>query len=180
MLYICGSNRNGNCYQMIEDLKEEKDHVVLLSEKAICSCLGCNTCKDQVDGLCIMEDDMQEIYQEIQQNDRIILVTPIYMNHITGLLKNMIDRLNPFSWHDEFLKGKKVYIITVGQMQEEENQEVADNIKEYFESLAEFMNFESIFLRNFTSGDIEEVDDVTKMYSNYKEIIQDLKNKIKQ
>ena len=85
------------------------------------------------------------------------------MNHITGLLKNVIDRFNPFSWHDDLLKGKTIYLITIGQMNEEENKDIARNIKEYFESIGEFMGFKTIFLKNFTSGDIETIDDVTKI-----------------
>ena len=100
------------------------------------------------------------------------------MNHITGLLKNVIDRFNPFSWHDDLLQGKMIYLITVGQMDEEENKEIAGNIKEYFESIGEFMGFNTVFLKNFSSGDIQTADDITKVYENYDEIIEDRKNKI--
>lgn len=30
------------------------------------------------------------------------------MNFITGKLKNLIDRLNPYFYHSEILKGKKI------------------------------------------------------------------------
>lgn len=50
---------------------------------------------------CVIDDDMQEIYEEILKADKIVIASPIYMNHITGLLKNVIDRFNPFSWHVE-------------------------------------------------------------------------------
>lgn len=133
---------------------------------------------DELEGHCIVEDDMQEIYKQILKVDKIVIATPIYMNHITGLLKNVIDRFNSFSWHDDLLKGKTIYLITVGQMNEEENEDIAVNIKQYFESIGEFMGFETIFLKNFTSGDIETIDDVTKMYDNYDEIIEELKRKI--
>lgn len=133
---------------------------------------------DKLEGHCIVEDDMQEIYEQILKVDKIVIATPIYMNHITGLLKNVIDRFNPFSWHEDLYKRKTIYLITVGQMNEEENADIAVNIKEYFESIGEFMGFETVFLKNFTSGDIETIDDVTKMYDNYKEIIEELKIKI--
>ena len=69
-------------------------------------------------------------------------------------------------------------MITVGQMDEKENEIVANNIKEYFESIGEFMGFNTVFLKNFTSGDMEKVDDVTKMYDNYYEIIEELRKQI--
>lgn len=177
-LYINGSNQEKNCYNILKDIMKKEDKLISLAGKSINYCLGCNACRNDLSEHCIIEDDMREIYREILKTDKIIIATPIYMNHITGLLKNVIDRFNPFSWHSDLLKGKKIYLITVGQMSEEENEEVARNIKEYFESIGEFMGFETIFLKNFTSGDIETIDNVTKMYDNYEEIIKELKGKI--
>ena len=65
-------------------------------------------------------------------------------------------------------------------MKEEENKDIARNIKEYFESIGEFMGFKTIFLKNFTSGDIETIDDVTKMNDDYDQIIEKLKEKIEE
>lgn len=178
MLYINGSNRNKNCYKILSNLKDNKDKLISLADKSINYCLGCSACMNDLEEHCIVEDDMQEIYEEMLKNDKIVIATPIYMNHITGLLKNVIDRFNPFAFHDDLLKGKTIYLITVGQMPEEENEEIAMKIKEYFESIGEFMGFTTVFLKNFTSGDIETIDSVTKMYDNYEEIIKELKNKI--
>ena len=177
-LYISGSNRKGNCVKIINDLKSENDKVIFLDEKSINYCIGCNSCMNNLDGYCIVEDDMQDIYESILKTNKIVIVSPIYMNHITGLLKNVIDRFNPFSWHDDLLQGKTIYIITVGQMNEEENKEIAENIKKYFESIGDFMGFNTIFLKNFSSGDIQTIDDITKIYEDYDEIIENLKNSI--
>lgn len=177
-LYISGSNRKGNCFKILNDLKEKDDKLISLADKNINYCLGCNSCMNKLEEYCVIEDDMQEIYEEILKVDKIIIASPIYMNHITGLLKNMIDRFNPYSYYDNLLKDKTIYLITVGQMNEEENEDIARNIKEYFESIGEFMGFKTVFLKNFTSGDIETIDDVTKMYDNYEEIIEELKNKV--
>ena len=38
------------------------------------------------------------------------------MNHITGILKNVIDRWNPYGTHPELLENKKIYLVFVGQM----------------------------------------------------------------
>lgn len=180
VLYINGSNRKGNCSKILNDLKNKDDKLIELSDKSINYCLGCNACRNELKEYCVIDDDMQEIYEEILKVDKIVIASPIYMNHITGLLKNVIDRFNPFSWHDDLLRGKTIYLITVGQMNEEENNDIARNIKEYFESIGEFMGFKTIFLKNFTSGDIETIDDVTKMYDDYEQIIEKLKEKIEE
>lgn len=174
-LYISGSNRIGNCYKIVQDLKNENDEVIALAEKDIKYCLGCSACTKGLEQYCAIKDDMQEIYHSMAKSEKIILVTPIYMNHITGILKNVIDRWNPYESHPELLKNKKIYIITVGQMSEEENEEIANNIKEYFESLAEFMEFETVFLRYLSSGDIKKIDDVKQNNDNYLEIVQQMK-----
>lgn len=174
-LYISGSNRKENCYQIIKDLKRENDIEIVLADKNISYCLGCNECTNELEQYCIINDDMQEIYAAMSKVDKIIIITPIYMNHITGILKNVIDRWNPYSSHPELLKNKKIYLITVGAMNEEENKEIVENIKKYFESLGEFMEFKLVFLKNLSSG---EMDDVKENNENYLEIIEDIKKKI--
>lgn len=174
-LYISGSNRKQNCYQILSDLKEEGDILFSLEDKSINYCLGCGSCANHLENFCVLEDDMQELYQYMVEAEKIIIATPIYMNHITGILKNVIDRWNPYSSHEEILKGKKIYLITVGQIGETENQGVAKDIRKYFEGIGKFMQFETIFLRNFSSGD---ADCVKKEYSDYDERIAEMKKKI--
>lgn len=177
-LFINGSNREKNCYTILKDMMNEEDKLISLASKHINYCLGCNACMKGLKKYCVLEDDMQEIYKEILETDKIVIATPIYMNHITGILKNVIDRLNPYSSHEDLLKGKTIYLITVGQMNEKENKDIAKNIQEYFESIGEFMEFKTVFLKNFTSGDIKTIDDIKKMYKDYEQIIENLKEKI--
>ncbi len=178
-LYISGSNRKRNCYQILKDLISQEDKLISLDEKNIHYCIGCSTCTNYLEEYCILEDDMYEIYQEMIKAKHIIIASPIYMNFITGKLKNVIDRWNPYSSHSEILKEKKLYLILTGQMEEEENREVIESIKEYFEGLAEFMEFDFCFLKYLSSGDVETIDDVKKNYKDYKEIIQELKEQLK-
>lgn len=178
-LYINGSNRRKNCDQILRDLKEQEDKLISLSDKNILYCIGCSACMNQLEKYCVLEDDMYEIYQEMSKADKIVIASPIYMNFITGKLKNVIDRFNPYSSHCEILKGKKIYLILTGQMEEEENREVIDGIKDYFEGLAEFMEFDFCFLKYLSSGDVETVDDVRKNQKDYKEMIQNIKEEIK-
>ena len=74
------------------------------------------------------------------------------------------------------LNGKTVYLITIGQMPEKENEEIVNKITEYFCSVGEFMKFEVKFLKNLSSG---EDDDITQNYDNYDEIIQQMKKVIR-
>lgn len=172
-LYISGSNRKHNSYNFLKDLMEENDKLISLADLDIKYCLGCSNCIKKLQNYCVLKDDMKYIYDEMLKTDKIIIMSPIYMNQITGILKNMIDRLNPFSCH-ELLKGKKIYLITVGQMDEEENEDIAKDIKKYFEGISEFFYFDFKYIINLSSGDLDNIKE------NYKEKYVDIINEIKE
>ena len=58
---------------------------------AIRACTNCDACKRT--GECAMNDDMQEIYDRIEESDAVIFASPNYMGGISGHLKPVIDRL---------------------------------------------------------------------------------------
>lgn len=62
---------------------------------------------------------MKLLYEAINKCNNIIIMSPIYMSHITAILKHIMDRFNPYC-SSEKLKNKKIFLITVGQMSEEE------------------------------------------------------------
>lgn len=179
-LYISGSNRKHNCYNFLKKIKCEEDILYSLQDLNVKNCLGCNACARNIDNSCVLNDDMNKIYEAIDRCDKIIIMSPIYMNQITGILKNVFDRFNPYC-SSEKLRGKKIYLITVGQMSEEEQQEVCDSTKKWFESISEFLYFEFEYLYNFTSGDVLEVDNIDKMYNEneLRDIVNMIKAKIK-
>ena len=175
-LYISGSNRKHNSYNFLKKIKEEDDILISLDELNIKNCIGCNACQKNENNICILNDDMNKLYELIDKCNKIIIMSPIYMNFITGILKNVIDRFNPYC-ASEKLKGKKIMLLTVGQMSEDEQQEVVDSIDAYFKGIAEFLYFDFEYLYNFTSGDILEVDDINQMYSS--EQLSDIIDNIK-
>lgn len=178
-LYISGSNRKHNSYNFLNKLKNANDKLYSLDDLDIKYCLGCNACQKNSDNHCVLKDDMNKVYEAIEECDKLIIMSPIYMNQIPRILKNIIDRFNPYC-ASEKLKGKKIYLITVGQMSEEEQKEVCDSIEDWFKSISEFLYFDFKYLYNFTSGDILEVDSIDKMYkpSDLANIITNIKKKL--
>lgn len=177
-LYISGSNRKKNSYEFLKNLITQKDKLISLADLDIQYCIGCSACMRKLPNYCILKDDMKKIYDLLIEADKIIIMSPIYMNQITGILKNMIDRLNPFCYH-ELMKNKKLYLITVGQMNEKENQEVEEDIKKYFEGICEFFYLDFVYLKNLSSGEIETIDSIKEVYGNdYNNIIDKLREKI--
>lgn len=70
----------------------EPEHV-LLSEKKIHHCIGCFSCWTKTPGVCVFDDDMKELLKK--RPDVLVYATPLYVDNISGLLKNFMDRYIP-------------------------------------------------------------------------------------
>ena len=99
ILVLNGSPRpQGETAKMISVFKaaaEKGGHEV--TELKVCrmnihGCLACEYCHGKGLGSCVQRDDMQEIYEKLQNTDMLILASPIYYHNISGQLKCVIDR----------------------------------------------------------------------------------------
>lgn len=66
--------------------------VVDVCRKKIAGCLACEYCHDKGHGTCIQKDDMQEIYELLQETEMLVIASPIYYHGLSGQLKCVIDR----------------------------------------------------------------------------------------
>jgi multimeric flavodoxin WrbA len=91
-------------------------------------CQSCYACKKT--GECVVKDDMQQIYQAIDEADGVIFATPVYMLQMTAQMKLAIDRLYRYFKEDftnSLAPGKKaVFAVTQG------NGDIA-SFRNYFE-----------------------------------------------
>jgi multimeric flavodoxin WrbA len=62
------------------------------SDLDIKPCRGCNGCKKGDRG-CILNDDMQKLYDAITQADALVLGSPVYMGQMSAQAKIFTDRL---------------------------------------------------------------------------------------
>lgn len=94
----------------------------LMSIKPCQDCGGCDKT-----GVCIINDDMSEIYQSIREADRIILASPIFFFGLSAQAKAMIDRCQAF-WCEKYLlkktipeglNGRKGLLMLVGGMKKD-------------------------------------------------------------
>ena len=63
---------------------------IILNDLTIAPCQHCDACLEA--GKCRVEDDMQMVYRELEQADRIVLASPIHFMSVTAQMKAMIDR----------------------------------------------------------------------------------------
>ena len=97
VLGINGSPRIGGNTDILLDealkgagLKGGRTEKIVLNKLKFSPCQECENAKN--DGTCIIDDDLQPIYQKIDEADVIILASPIFFGSLSAQMKMMIDR----------------------------------------------------------------------------------------
>ena len=97
VLGIAGSPRRGGntdllLAEVMKGAASQKAEVetIVLCDLDIAPCLHCDACLKK--GKCKIQDDMQMLYRELEQADRIVLASPVHFMGITAQMKAMIDR----------------------------------------------------------------------------------------
>jgi multimeric flavodoxin WrbA len=107
---FCASPRKGGNTDLLVDeaLKGAmslgaKGEKIMLQKIKMGFCVGCRRCKDtDYEQMCIIKDDMNDVYQKIMDADAIIIGFPIYTGRECAQLSTFLDR-----W-DCFERGSKV------------------------------------------------------------------------
>lgn len=127
VLGIAGSpRRGGNTDLLLAELmrgaagKGAEVKTIVLNNLQITPCQHCDACLKE--GNCRIKDDMQDIYQELEQSDRIVIASPVQFMGLTAPLKAMIDRCQCL-WARKYVlkipplpqdKQRKGFFISVG------------------------------------------------------------------
>ncbi len=143
ILAINGSpNKIGNTQNIVKAIlkgTEKNNHsskVIHLYDLKMNYCLACknaNTIHLEKD--CIHNDDFtNKLLPEIREADLIILGSPIYMGHITGKMKTMLERwytfiLENFKIRD--LENKKFISVVTSGAPSETFQDVSDYLEKW-------------------------------------------------
>ncbi|MBM9604941.1 flavodoxin family protein [Desulfopila inferna] len=116
ILAVLGSPRkNGNSQTLVQTVIsgiEEKiqcrtEYIYLQGMKSLSPCIGCGGCEKT--GMCVIKDDMIELYGKADTADIIFLVTPVYFYGPTSQLKAFIDRFQA-RWSRKYLLNERVRI----------------------------------------------------------------------
>ncbi len=127
ILGIAGSpRRGGNTDLLLAEFmrgaasKGAEVKTIVLNDLKITPCQHCDACLKK--GKCKIQDDMQMVYKELEQADRIVLASPIQFTGVTAQMKAMIDRLQAL-WARKYVlkipplgdeRERKGFFISVG------------------------------------------------------------------
>ena len=132
--------------------------VIDLRSLTIHTCDGCDGCI-RTQKICIIQDDMQELYPKFLAADALLLASPIYWFTYCAQLKLMIDRwYGMWNNHHDFLKDKPVgVILTYGDSDPYTSGAV--NAIHAFESMFRYLEAP---IAGFVYGTASDPEDVEK------------------
>ena len=97
----------------IDERPEDELFLVPVSEIDVGPCIGCNACRKKMpvtfkNGAgdevtedrhrCVFDDDMQTLYDLIDEADEVTVVSPVYFSGAPAQMKCLLDRLQPYFW----------------------------------------------------------------------------------
>jgi len=68
---------------------------IFLARKEIKPCRGCFACWFKTPGHCVIQDDMKDLLEKVGSSDVIVFATPLYVDNVSGMTKNFMDRFVP-------------------------------------------------------------------------------------
>lgn len=125
MLGIAGSpRRQGNSESLLDESLTAAAATGVLVEKVVLStlqfspCTSCGACEKT--GICLLDDEMQPLYEKIGAAKSLIFASPIYFYSVSAWAKGAIDRAQALWSRKYVLKdprytaAKEGYFIAVG------------------------------------------------------------------
>ncbi|RKD30297.1 flavodoxin family protein [Lacrimispora algidixylanolytica] len=175
---IASQRKEGNTAfivnKLLEGAKDQgaKTQSFHFSDLNINPCRGCMACHKGAEG-CVIKDDMQKIYEEMEHADAIVLGLPIYMGQMSAQGKIFTDRLfarfspkfSPF-FKEVVTKQKLVLSFNQGNPDASLFKPYMDYTNHMFEIL-EFDVREVPVVTDLRSGAIDEREDLCMSLKNF-------------
>lgn len=101
---------------------EGKDHLITdltIGRFKISPCIGCYKCF-KTDKPCIINDDMQQVYDAFLEADVFVIAAPIYYFNLPAQYKAMMDRLHALDMVDKLPKNKAFALLLTAADDKEE------------------------------------------------------------
>ena len=110
----------------------------------------------------------------MKETDVFIVGSPNYFDNVSGLLKDFIDRTNPF-YKTDLLKNKKLLAVVVGAGEIENSKLVSSQALKYFANCHQLDFVRSFCFQALKNNDIENNPDSLKLIA---QIIEEINSTI--
>jgi multimeric flavodoxin WrbA len=144
VIALVGSARKRHTYnaatlfgQHLQTFGDVEFEIVRLSDYHLEICRGCKMCLDKGEELCPLNDDRNILLDKINLSDGIVLASPNYSFHVSGLMKVFLDRLG-FVFHRPRFFGKTLTGIVV------QGVYGGKKINKYFDFIGKGLGFEVV------------------------------------
>jgi multimeric flavodoxin WrbA len=138
---IVGSpRRNGNTEILVDEvLKAAEENgasaqKVILSKLDISPCRACDVCRKT--GKCVQQDDMVELFAQIEKSDVLVLGTPVYWWGPTAQFKAFLDRW--YSVYDQGIFKEKETVLVIPL--EDTTESTYNPILAMFKAIMEYLH----------------------------------------
>lgn len=119
VLAVIGSPRKGHSYRLVQQVERRltqnpdvRFEYLFLSELNLQTCRGCYLCQSRGEKYCPLKDERENLVCKMQRADGVIFVSPAYTANVTGLMKNMMDRIAYTAHRPAFLRKPAMLVAT--------------------------------------------------------------------
>ena len=154
---------------------------IILNERHYSPCQECGGCDKT--GICIVNDDMQEIFRKIDASDAIIVASPIFFGSIAAQLKMMIDRYQCYWIRKYVLKQtrekRKGFFICVGGQNRQDFFQNAEKLVRIFFTNIDVTYTGALFYPCINGkGEVwEHSEAMTEVYERGKSVVRSMQTK---
>ena len=136
ILAICGSQRKGNTFSVLNSVREEFPDVdyeiLMLKDMNLKDCLGCYACINRGPEKCPLKDDRDVIIKKMEDADGVVFATPTNTRNVTTLMKKFMDKLGYIAHRPYFFDKYALFVSTCkGFGADLANEYMSSNIGKY-------------------------------------------------
>ncbi|QSZ66357.1 flavodoxin family protein [Methanofollis aquaemaris] len=101
-LLMGSPRRNGSTHLLVQEAARAlhdqgvATQEVFLDDLTIHDCRGCHGCKQEHNGRCVVQDDMQRVYRMMESSGGLVVAAPVYFGYVPAMTKAWLDRLVPY------------------------------------------------------------------------------------
>lgn len=123
IVILYGSPRKGDTYEIVDKVKSELNDLssvsleideVFLTDYDYGFCKGCYNCFEFGEDKCPHYNQINPIIDKIKACDALIVTSPVYVLHVTAMLKNFFDHMAYFYHRPYFFTKKALAVSSTG------------------------------------------------------------------